>query len=107
MTYIVTNHDHEKSAPSGGNYPGIVSGAHGPDRHAGCARARREPQESLFAVKRHAGISPEMAVRLSQAFGRSPESWLQLQAQYDLAQVRKSAKEIKIQPLRDPAGPQP
>ena len=55
----------------------------------------------------HAGISPEMAVRLSQAFGRSPESWLQLQAQYDLAQVRKSAKEIKIKPLRDPAGPQP
>ena len=55
----------------------------------------------------HAGISPEMAVRLSQAFGRSPESWLQLQAQYDLARVRKSAQEIKIKPLRDPAGPQP
>jgi addiction module HigA family antidote len=55
----------------------------------------------------HAGISPEMAVRLAQAFGRSPESWLQLQAQYDLAQVRKSAKEIKIKPLRDLAGPQP
>jgi addiction module HigA family antidote len=47
----------------------------------------------------HAGVSPEMAVRLSQAFGRSPESWLQLQVQYDIAQVRKSAKEIKIKPL--------
>ena len=47
----------------------------------------------------HAGISPEMAVMLSQAFGRSPESWLQLQAQYDLAQVKRSAKEIKIKPL--------
>jgi addiction module HigA family antidote len=55
----------------------------------------------------HAGISPEMAVRLSQAFGRSPESWLQLQAQYDLAQVRKSVKVIKIKPLYDPSGPQP
>ncbi len=43
----------------------------------------------------HAGISPEMAIRLSQAFGRSPESCLQLQLQYDLAQVRKSAKPIK------------
>jgi addiction module HigA family antidote len=32
----------------------------------------------------HAGISPEMAVRLSQAFGRSPESWLQLQLQLTL-----------------------
>ena len=31
----------------------------------------------------HAGISPEMAVRLSKAFGRSPEGWLELQSLYD------------------------
>ncbi len=55
----------------------------------------------------HACISPEMAVRLSQAFGRSPESWLQLQLQYDLAQVRKSAKQIKAKRFFDAAGPQP
>lgn len=55
----------------------------------------------------HAGISPEMAVRLSQAFGRSPESWLQLQVQYDLAQVKSSAKEINIKPLYDSNRPQP
>lgn len=47
----------------------------------------------------HSGISPEMALRLSQAFCRSPESWLQLQGHYDIAQVRRSAREIKIQPL--------
>ena len=35
----------------------------------------------------HARISPEMAIRLSQAFGRTPEGWLRLQASYDLAQV--------------------
>jgi addiction module HigA family antidote len=58
-------------------------------------------------VNCHAGISPEMAVRLSQAFGRSPESWLQLQVQYDLAQVRKSVKEINLKPLYTPTGPQP
>jgi antitoxin HigA-1 len=58
-------------------------------------------------VNGHAGISPEMAVRLSQTFGRSPESWLQLQGQYDLAQVRKSAKEIDLKPLYSPTGPQP
>jgi len=52
----------------------------------------------------HAGISPEMAVRLSQAFGRSPESWLQLQAQYDLAQVRRSAKKINLKPIYSPSG---
>jgi antitoxin HigA-1 len=55
----------------------------------------------------HAGISPEMAVRLSQAFGRSPESWLQLQVQYDLAQVRKSAKVIRIKPFFAAPSPQP
>jgi addiction module HigA family antidote len=55
----------------------------------------------------HAGISPEMAVRLSQAFGRSPESWLQLQVQYDLAQVKKSAKEINIKPLYNTKSPHP
>lgn len=37
-------------------------------------------------VNRHAGISPEMAARLSKAFGRTPEAWLQLQMQYDLTQ---------------------
>ena len=37
----------------------------------------------------HANISPEMAVRLSKVFGRSAESWLQLQMQYDLARARE------------------
>src|SRR5574342_938233 len=46
-----------------------------------------------------AGISPEMAVRLSKAFGRSPESWLALQSQYDLAQISRNVKKIKIKPF--------
>jgi addiction module HigA family antidote len=46
-----------------------------------------------------AGISPEMAVRLSKAFGRSPESWLALQNQYDLAQISQNVKKIKIKPF--------
>jgi len=33
-------------------------------------------------------ISPEMALRLSKAFGRSPESWLAMQDHYDLWQAR-------------------
>jgi len=43
------------------------------------------------------GISPEMAIRLSKAFGRSPESWLALQSLYDLAQAGK--KTIDVKPL--------
>jgi len=36
------------------------------------------------------GISPEMALRLSKVFGRSPEGWLKLQIQYDLWKIRQS-----------------
>ncbi|HMH09978.1 MAG TPA: HigA family addiction module antitoxin [Candidatus Nitrosopolaris rasttigaisensis] len=47
----------------------------------------------------HAGISPEMAIRLSRAFGRSPESWLALQSAYDLAQIVESAAKFDVKPL--------
>ena len=47
----------------------------------------------------HAGISPEMAVRLSKAFGRTPEGWLQLQMQYDLAQVSQRVNLAQIKPF--------
>ncbi len=42
------------------------------------------------------GISPDMAVRLSKAFGGSAESWLRQQMNYDLAQVQKAARDIHV-----------
>lgn len=45
------------------------------------------------------GISAEMAVRLSQVFGGSAESWITQQAQYDLSQVevgRIRLKRLKV-----------
>ena len=42
------------------------------------------------------GISPEMAIRLSKAFGSTPETWLRMQLAYDLAQARKSERKIKV-----------
>lgn len=45
------------------------------------------------------GISPEMAIRLSKAFGGSAESWLIQQAQYDLWQAMQKADEIKVKAL--------
>ena len=45
------------------------------------------------------GISPEMAYRLSKAFGRTPESWLNLQILYDLAQVQEKAEQLEITPF--------
>ena len=42
------------------------------------------------------GISPEMAIRLSKAFGSRPEVWLGLQMEYDLAEAEKTAGKIKV-----------
>jgi addiction module HigA family antidote len=36
------------------------------------------------------GVSPDMALRLSRALGRSPESWLALQNQFDLWAARNT-----------------
>lgn len=47
-------------------------------------------------VNLRAGVSPEMAIRLSKAFGSSPELWLGLQMDYDLAQAERSAARIKV-----------
>ena len=41
-----------------------------------------------------------MALRLSKALGRSPESWLAMQDNYDLWQARKSANLAKVRKIR-------
>ncbi|MGB8846932.1 MAG: HigA family addiction module antitoxin [Terracidiphilus sp.] len=51
-------------------------------------------------VNGKSGISPEMAIRLSKAFGSTPETWLRMQLAYDLAQTRKDAARIKVKRLR-------
>ena len=47
-------------------------------------------------VNEKAGVSPEMSIRLSKAFGSSPEVWLGLQMEYDLAQAEKESSHIKV-----------
>ena len=47
-------------------------------------------------VNGHAGVSPDMAIRLEKAFGGSADDWLILQAAYDLAEARKSESKIKV-----------
>ena len=43
-----------------------------------------------------AGISPEMAIRLSIAFGTTAESWLNQQTQYDLWHAEQSRKRLRV-----------
>ena len=48
-------------------------------------------------------ISPEMALRLSKAFGSTAGFWLRLQLNYDLAQAEKNADKIQVQRYVAPA----
>jgi antitoxin HigA-1 len=46
-----------------------------------------------------AGISPEMAVRLSIAFDTTAESWLSQQLQYDLWHAERNKKRLRVEKL--------
>jgi len=50
-------------------------------------------------LKQQSGVSPEMALRLSKALGRTPESWLAMQDMYDLWVASKSVKLDKVQKI--------
>lgn len=49
-----------------------------------------------------AGVSAEMAVRLSKAFGSSAGFWLRLQLNYDLAQAEKTSSRIRVRRIALP-----
>jgi addiction module HigA family antidote len=64
------------------------------------AKALGISRKTLSAVlNRRAGISPEMAVRLSIAFDTSAESWLNQQNQYDLWQIERRRKVLRVRKL--------
>jgi len=50
-------------------------------------------------INEKAGISPEMAVRLSIAFNTSSESWMNQQSQYDLWQAEQHRNELQVSKL--------
>ena len=47
-------------------------------------------------VNGKAGISPEMAIRLSKAFGSTPQVWVSMQGNYDLAKAMERVSEIRV-----------
>lgn len=64
------------------------------------AKALGVSRKTLSAILNgRAGISPEMAVRLSIAFGTSSESWLNQQVQYDLWQAEQRRSELQVAKL--------
>ncbi len=57
-------------------------------------------RKTLSAIlNQRAGISPEMAVRLSIAFDTTAESWLNQQTQYDLWNAEQHRKDLQVKRL--------
>jgi addiction module HigA family antidote len=57
----------------------------------------RQQLHSIIAGR--ASVTPEMAIRLEKALGSTADTWLRMQMNYDLAQVRGRAAEIKVKRL--------
>jgi addiction module HigA family antidote len=67
---------------------------------AEAARSLSVSRKALFSILNgRAGISPEMAMRLSIAFDTTAESWLNQQLQYDLWQAEKGRKGLHVAKL--------
>ncbi len=58
------------------------------------------PSTLARIVSMRSAVSPEMALRLSKAIGRSPESWLAMQHNFDLWQAKKSADLSEVQKIQ-------
>lgn len=50
-------------------------------------------------LKGQSSITPEMALRLSKALGRTPESWLSMQDNYNLWQAKQNVNLAKVHPI--------
>jgi len=64
------------------------------------AKALDVSRKTLSAVLNgNAGVSPEMAIRLSIAFDTSAESWLNQQSQYELWHAEQHRHELQVKKL--------
>jgi len=64
---------------------------------AGALGVSRKTLSSILNGR--AGVSPEMAVRLSIAFGTSSESWLNQQLQFDLWHAEQRRRQLRVRKL--------
>ena len=53
-------------------------------------------------IEEKAGVSAEMAIRLSKAFGSSPETWMGMQVAHDLWRAQNAAKRIEVERFHIP-----
>lgn len=53
-------------------------------------------QQLHKVISGRSSVTPEMAIRFEKAFGSTADTWLRMQMNYDLAQVRKRANQIAV-----------
>ena len=68
-----------------------------PQRHRGCEGIGRGRQALSNLVNGRARVSGDMAIRLAKAFGSTTETWIRLQAAYDVAQAQAREDQIEVE----------
>ncbi len=58
------------------------------------------PSTLTRLINGQSGVSPSMALRLSKVVGRSPESWLAMQYNYDLWHAKKNTDLSEVQKIK-------
>ncbi|HUA35258.1 MAG TPA: HigA family addiction module antitoxin [Candidatus Binataceae bacterium] len=91
---------YKESAASWKRRPSAVPRAVESFRYRRCKALGVTRQALSELANERAGMSVEMAIRLSKAFGSSPETWLGMQMAYDLWMARGRAAEIKVQSFK-------
>ena len=56
-------------------------------------------QQLHNVIAERSSVTPEMAIRFEKAFGSTADTWLRMQMNYDLAQIRKRASSIAVERL--------
>jgi antitoxin HigA-1 len=56
-------------------------------------------QQLHNVIAGRSNVTPEMAIRFEKAFGSTADTWLRMQMNYDLAQLRHRASEIVVERL--------
>ncbi|MCP4975426.1 MAG: HigA family addiction module antidote protein, partial [Maribacter sp.] len=67
------------------------------------AKLKVSPSTFQRLIKQQSNVTPEMALRLSKTLGRSPESWLIMQDNYNLWQAKQNLNIDEVEKLPIPA----
>ncbi len=91
------DHAHEEPRPPRAHRAAGMSGTARPQRHRRGQSAWRHAAGDEHVFNEKSAISPEMAIRLSKAFGSTPDTGVKMQAAFDLAVALRSENKIHVE----------